>query len=137
MRYLTCLPTNNDEMCRLEIVYEVFILLSTCFVYGVGRSIIDEYRILIMDVGLAIRNFILRQSGNKEMVYKASIAFNNCIRYAIRNFRSEMDCGGNNDVGLSLVQYALQSLTEDTVIVHLYFNSLGEYWLFIFLHFCF
>jgi hypothetical protein len=117
MRYLTLLPSNG-LLAAWQVAAEVLGTLSLCFVYGLGASVIDQYRSLLLNVGAQLRNLILpaENDASKKYIFKASAAFNSCVRHALRSFRVELDAGGPNDAFISLIEYSYQALTTKTLV---------------------
>lgn len=122
MRYLSLL--NSESVMQLQIATEVLGTLSICFVYGLGAKILDEYRMLLFGFGKILIDIMSQHEDKRFLrhVYLGSSAFASCIRHALRSFRVQMDAGGPHDAILPLIEYAINSMTVDNIVLSL-FNS--------------
>lgn len=119
MRYITFLPTEKQSFHRFKVSTEMFMLLSVCFVYGLGGGIIDEYRQLFSESAIMIMNNLMNDHEDDDLrtLFCASSAFNTCIRHALRSFREELDPGGIDDAFLNVVvTSAYHSITQITAV---------------------
>jgi hypothetical protein len=107
MRFLTLQDAITDPQ-GLEIARNVFSIIQSCFSFGLGFGLIDEYRFLWYEFA----GFLFKKSNHgacaESLLCSASMLGG--LHKLLLKKSAEMDVGGNNDAMLPFMIFATNSL---------------------------
>ena len=127
IRYLTFLPQEALEpegvAMKLRIAMQVWDILGVVYSYGLGASLFDEYRSILVQNAeqvVCILSNTCAQSDSPVLpaAYHTLAAINRCLCALMMRYRKEMDAGGANDCVAPFVSLNIELLLKlkDTTV---------------------
>jgi hypothetical protein len=107
IRFITCLPQNNDVF-KLNVAKNAYCLLSVTFAYGFEGWLIDSYRTVLLD---SFQQSILHLHENDQvlgMICKT-------LTMALTSFERELDAGGIDDAFYPFVEQIVPILEQKVI----------------------